>query len=342
MPCVNDNFILEIEKEFLINGKVNINKIEEKYFLNKRNSLNNNHNIINVGFTLDPGFILQTMLTITSIMATQYKTTKINFHLGVTGNFTGRNMTKIYGLRRKINNLTEFNFYYLKGAIEKMKNFHPSGEACPGKFELPELLSDNIERLLIFDAGDVLIFRDLTKIYNYNMKEYWVVGTPEPIGIKVCSMYNITKYINIGSILLNIKELRNNHFWSNYTKNRYIKLFGAPDQALFNILVPDEKKDYFPLGFGGLIPIKDDQNFDSFIFNDFGLLQYLMNKLGTTLEASRYYLLSQLFSPVFIHQIDGKWKNGGGLSIYRNLAKYFIHLAGIWNELCRLNSGYCS
>ena len=37
----------------------------------------------------------------------------------------------MYQLKNKINNLTEFNFYYLNGAMKKMKNFHFKGEACP-------------------------------------------------------------------------------------------------------------------------------------------------------------------------------------------------------------------
>ena len=162
----NKKFIEEIQKKFSINGKVNINNIEDKIKSLKDNNskIEKYNNIINIGFTLDPGYILQTMLTITSIMATQHKTTKIIFHLGVINNFTANNMIKIYELRKKINNLTEFNFYYLKGAMEKMKNFHSKGEACPGKFELPELLSNDIDKLLIFDAGDVLVFRDLTEL----------------------------------------------------------------------------------------------------------------------------------------------------------------------------------
>lgn len=125
-----------------------------------------------------------------------------------------------------------------------MKKFHSKGEACPGKFELPELLPDNIDKLIIFDAGDVLVFRDLSELYNYDMEEYWVLGTPEPVGIFLSSKYyNITKYINIGSILLNVKELKKNKFWDIYTKNKGLKLIGAPDQALFNILVPDNKKN---------------------------------------------------------------------------------------------------
>lgn len=278
-------------------------------------------------------------------MATQYKTTKIIFHLGVINNFSAKNMLKIYELRKKINNLTEFNFYYLKGAMEKMKNFHSKGEACPGKFELPELLPDSIDKLLIFDAGDILVFRDLTELYNYDMEDKWVLGTPEPDGITLLSNeYNITKYLNIGSILLNVKELKKNHFWDIYTKNRNLKLSGAPDQALFNILIPDNKKKYFPFRFGGICPFKNDKDFDKLKFNDHGISNWLMSELGNSLpenKKSQINYVVQLFNPVFIHQIIDKWKNGSGLSIYRNLVKYFILLAGIWNELCKLEQGYC-
>ena len=103
-------------------------------------------------------------MTTTSIMATQKNTTKIRFHFGVTRNFNSEHMIKLYDLKKRINNLTEFNFYYLKEAMEKMNNFHPSGEACPGKFELPQLLPNNVQKLLLFDAGDILIFRDLSEL----------------------------------------------------------------------------------------------------------------------------------------------------------------------------------
>lgn len=338
-------FINKIQEKFLINGKVNINDIENELNSQKNSNLEKDNCTINIGFTLDPGYILQTMITITSIMATQYKTTKIIFHLGVINNFSAKQMLKIYELKKKINNLTEFNFYYLKGAMEKMKNFHSKGEACPGKFELPDLLPNNIDKLLIFDAGDVLVFRDLTELYNYNMEDNWALGTPEPAGIKLLSNdYNLTKYLNIGSILLNIKELKKNHFWDIYTKNRNIKLLGAPDQALFNILIPDNKKKYFPFRFGGICPFKNDKDFDKLYFNDMGISNWLMSELGNTLPENKKNQINfvvQLFNPVFIHQFSDKWKDGSGLSIYRNIVKYYIHLAGIWNELCQLEQGYC-
>ena len=102
--------------------------------------------------------------------------------------------------------------------MKKMKNFHPKGAACPGKFELPELLPDDVSRILLFDGGDVLVLRDLTELYNYDLGDKWVLGPPEPVGIPLISKYNRKVYINIGSILLNVKELKKIIFGSNILK----------------------------------------------------------------------------------------------------------------------------
>ena len=226
-----------------------------------------------------------------------------------------------------------------------MQNFHKKGVACPGKFELPELLSDNIERLIIFDAGDLLVLRDLTELYNYNMKNYLVLGVPEPYGIYLCrKLYKIKKYINIGSILLNIKKLKKMKFWNIYTKNRYLKLKGKPDQTLFNILVPDNKKGYFPFRFGGISPFRNDEDSDKFYYINYWLKKWFKSPLSKSIpENPKNFerMVVQIYNSAFIHQFEGKWFMGDGLSIYRHLAKYFIRLANIWNEICSTKPGYC-
>lgn len=342
----NNNFVSEIGKIFHSSDKVNINQIDKR--INGNNLCANNKIIstINIGFTLDINYILETMITVSSIMATQKSTTLIRFHFGVTKNFTPKKMLKMYELRNKINNLTEFNFYYLKDSVAKMKGFHPKGEACPGKFELPMLLSDDIERIIIFDGGDLLVLRDLTEIYNYDMDKFWVLGTPEPsiIDSFMNIKYNMTKYINIGSILINVKEFKYNHLWKNFVKNRNLNLLGQPDQTLFNIIVPDDKKNYLPLKFGGFSIINSDENYDSLKFAGYKFKDWLNSSLSSTLPDkpnSEKEILINLYNPRFIHQFFGKWEKGEGLSIYRLLAKYFINLAGITEEICKKKPGYC-
>ena len=54
-------------------------------------------------------------------------------------------------------------------------------------------------------------------------------------------------------------------------------------------------------------------------------------------------ITAQFLNPVYIHVMcgKGKWSLGRGLSIYRHLVKYFIKMAGIWDELCKKKPGYC-
>ena len=153
---INMQMIYQINRIFKKFNKININDIYNKYHPIKTYKKEIIKSKIDIEFTLDPNYILETMLTVSSIMASQKNSTKIVFHFGVIRKFNAQNMLKIYSLKKKINNLTEFNFYYLKDAMKKMKNFHKKGEACPGKFELPQLLPDNVKKILLFDAGDII------------------------------------------------------------------------------------------------------------------------------------------------------------------------------------------
>lgn len=328
----------------LVLFKVNINEIENNIY-KKHESVENIKSVINIGVALDKNYVYETIVTIASILATQNKSTKIRLHLGVTNNFTAEKMLKIYDLRKRINNNTEFNFYYLKESVIKMKNFHPKGETCPGKFEIPLYVPDDVERIILFDVGDLLVLRDLTELYNYELGQYWVIGTAEPTIVSYMKInYNITKYLNVGSLLLDVKTIKQNNFWQNFTKNRYMKLYGQPEQTLFNIIIPDEKKNYLPFKFGGFTFFSNDRQYDSLKFTNYNFNSWFKSNLSLSLPEnpkSEQGILLQLYNPSFIHQFYGKWKNGQGLSIYRLLAKYFILLTGISEEICKNVPGYC-
>lgn len=341
----NRTILNSIDKIFKETGKININNFEYK-IQPSENMVKKNKakNIINIGFTLDPGYILETMFTMGNIMATQNSTTKIIFHLGVVYNFKAKYMLKIYELKSKINNLTEFNFYILKNSMKKMHNFHPKGDACPGKFELPYLLPENVEKLIIFDAGDILVFRDLSDLFNYNISDWWVLGVPEPSGINFIKKYNRFKYINIGSMLLNVKELKKTNFFDIYTNNRYLKILGAKDQTLFNIVSPDDKKNFLPFKFGGFSILQTDKESEEIKFIKTGYDNWLIREKKNIFQSeikTEIDIICKLFNPYYIHAFSGKWFAGQGLSIYRHLAKYFIKLTDIWDELCEKSPGYC-
>ena len=147
-------------------------------------------------------------------------------------------------------------------------------------------------------------------------------------------------------MLIDVKEFKKNKIWNTYTKNRYLVKNNntMPDQTLFNIIIPDNRKNYFPFKFGGLVPFKNDINSENLQFYPYGYNEWFNSSLSNSLPENPRNLIkyaAQIYNPAFIHQFDEKWHSGKGLSIFRNLAKYFIILAGIYNEICIKIPGYC-
>ena len=59
-----------------------------------------------------------------------------------------------------------------------MKGLNSKGPGAVAKLLLPQLLEDNIEKLIIFDTGDLLVLRDLHNMYNLSMGKYLYLGIP--------------------------------------------------------------------------------------------------------------------------------------------------------------------
>ena len=58
---------------------------------------------------------------------------------------------------------------------------------------------------------------------------------------------------------------------------------GKPDQTLFNILVPDNKKDYLPFRFGGYSILCTDKDSENLNYKDYGFKKWLNSELAVTL-----------------------------------------------------------
>ena len=105
-------FESKINEEFKNKMHVNLNEIESNLPFGKKWIINRyNHNEINVGSSLDPNFILETIITTTSVINSQKPSTKLRLHFSVVENFKPRDMIKIYSLRNKLREDVEFNFY---------------------------------------------------------------------------------------------------------------------------------------------------------------------------------------------------------------------------------------
>ena len=101
----NQIFIFEnrIKEEFEMKKRANLNEIESNLPFGKKWEKNRlRYNEINVGSSLDHNFVLETIVTTTSIIISQKSTTKLRLHFSVVNNFKPRDMIKIYSLRNRL------------------------------------------------------------------------------------------------------------------------------------------------------------------------------------------------------------------------------------------------
>ena len=346
---INNRFIElllnNIKEEYERKDFVNINEIESKIINGRKWEKNKNKtNEINIGAQLDPGYVLRGMMTFASIMDSQKKETKLRFHFAVVLNFTILDMLKIYSLRDKIRDDVEFNFYNAKKVETELKGLNVKGPGAVAKLLLPELLPEDIERLLIFDTGDLLVLRDLTEAYNWNMNGCLYVGVP---GMRTGMDALISKkkfdiYINLGSFLIDVKLVKKEKMYEKFVKYKNAYNTSIGDQNLLNDIAFG-KIGYYPFKFGLASPYNDDKDSDNPPTNN--LFSFIKNikykEIFTFIPKDEKELISKGYSPFVIHQWNGKWMFGLGLTIYRRLAQYYIRYAGIWDEMCKMFPGYC-
>jgi hypothetical protein len=338
-------FFCYIKKFFNEKGYVNINEIESKFPRGRIWEKNKNKsNEINVGSSLDSGFILRTMITTSSVMDSQKLDTKLRLHFAVVKDFSIKNMLKIYSSRAKIREDVEFNFYNAKRVEKELKGLSPKGPGICARLLLPQLVVDDVERLIIIDNGDAIVLRDLSEMYNWNMGNNIYMGVPDQ-GIGKFGIYSnksLCVYINGGNYLIDVKKVKEKNMYEKFRKykNLYNSIFAEQDMISD---IAYGQVGYLPIRFGLISPYQNDSHSDTPPFKTFfqaiNLTKIDINYSYIPHNFNEYNL--QAFNPVIAHHWNAKWLDGNGMSIYRRLVQYYIFLAGIWEETCKKYPGYC-
>ena len=300
---------------------------------------------INIGTGIDSKYTLQAMMTFASVMDSQKKQTKLRIHIGVVDGFPVEKMIKIYTLRERIRNDVEFNFYNAKRVETELKGVHTKGNGVMAKLVLALLLPNDVERIIILDTGDVLVLRDLSEMYNWDMKNKTLCGVIDPSVMKYgrISKRKLDIYINGGNFLIDVTKFKKDEIYEKAVKNKNI--YRPSFLAVQNFLndVANGKIGYLPMKFGIFSPFSNDRQSDTppYItdYNFFNKSKY--HEIYPFLPKNREEMNLQAYNPVIIHSWNGKWAKGSGLTIYRRIAQYYIKYAGIWHEICEKRPGYC-
>lgn len=345
--CNKKLLLKAINKNYNKYNQININEIESKLPNGRIWEKNKNKKMeINIGIQLDPNYVLRVMMTLASIIDSQKNETKLRFHFAVVLNFKGEDMIKIYSLRDKLRNDVEFNFYNAKRVETELENLNIKGPGAVAKLLLPDLLPDDINKILVVDTGDLLVFRDLYELYNWNMSNYLYLGQPgKGIGkFALIKKKRFITYINTGVYLINVTMAKKENIYELYLKYKNIYHSVVGDQDLLND-IGYGKIGYFPIKFGFRAPYRNDKESDKLLLTENPYHTYFRKypkKIFPFIPKKEGDFIQLGYNPVIVHQFNGKWMFGKGMTIYRRLAQYYIKMAGIWDEMCQKFPGYCS
>lgn len=117
-----------------------------------------------------------------------------------------------------------------------------------------KLLPDTIDKILYFD-GDMVVLGDIRELWNFDMTNYAIAGAIDSLQFddETYERLDFDKkygYINVGTELMNLKYLRENHI-AEKSLDYIVKhpgILPLMDQDVINTLVAD-KKAFIPITF---------------------------------------------------------------------------------------------
>jgi lipopolysaccharide biosynthesis glycosyltransferase len=285
-------FKINRESLFLIKSKIlrdiNDNNINFKNFPNLFEYITSlkepNLNYISVALSTNNIYTSLAYVCMTSVLYSKYAYTYISFYLIITRDFIQKNIDFLKSLYEQYDyfNITivkidnRYDKAFTSGYITKETYFRCSlGELIP-----------HLNKIIYLD-NDVIVFKDLTNLFNMNFNDKIILG--QPYLFDKNSFYRI----NPGIILLNLKKMREikmeKKILNFVIKKR--KKFAFHDQSIMN--------KYFKKYFGDFPPENHARPYNenqSIIFN---------NKSGN-LYNNDYFLFSWKY-PTMRHYL-GKTK----------------------------------
>jgi lipopolysaccharide biosynthesis glycosyltransferase len=279
-------------------------------------------NYIPVALSTSNNYISLAYICMRSILYSKLAFTYISFYILISKNFTKKNIAFLKSLYDQYDyfNITileldnRYDKAFVSSYITKETYF---------RFSLGELIP-HLNKLIYID-NDVIIFKDLTNLYNLNFNNKIILGQP----IHFYNSSKIGKYrINAGILLLNLKKMRE------------IKM----EKKILNILINKREEynyhdqsiinKYFKLYLGDYPPENHARPYNNnqiILFN---------NKSGN-LYNNDYFLFSWKY-PTMRHYL-GKYKpghkyfNNNNISedwwYFARLSKYFVRKSENINEI---------
>ena len=200
---------------------------------------------IPIAMATDNNYVYPTLVSMTSMLESKNKDTKLDFNIMLSGIVTGENKEKFKKLIKHYPDCT-VNLVDMKDKFSSAYIFGHLATPAYYRLSLPSLLP-GYEKILYID-GDTVINEDLQKLFDTNIDGYYVGGVLD-LGIVTLSkkdrkdyagrlgIYDVDRYINSGVLLMNTKMMRKDKLeekFNDYIPTLNQRGLGLADQDVIN------------------------------------------------------------------------------------------------------------
>ena len=209
---INNIYEYKVENEvhYLIKNKILKDIIDNETIFFQFNNLEKyikslpqeNLNYISIAFCLDNKYAIYGYVSMISILESKNFNTFVSFYIIVHKNFTEFNKNIILSLYEQYD-LLNITIIYMDGRYNNVKINNYLNEIAYYRLSLGELLP-NINKIIYLDS-DVLVYKDLTNLFNTNFNGHMILSRKMPKDLKIKKIFKI----NTGVLLLNLKKMRN-------------------------------------------------------------------------------------------------------------------------------------
>jgi lipopolysaccharide biosynthesis glycosyltransferase len=208
---INNYYEYKIENEvnYLIKSKVLKdyldNELSFKNFKDLENYINflpnQNLNYISIAFCLDNKYALYGYVSMISILETKNYNTFVSFYIIIKRDISQENKEIILSLYEQYDFLN-ISLIYMDDRYKNVKVINYLNQVAYFRLSLGELLP-NLNRIIYLDS-DVIVYNDLTNLFNTNFNGHMILCRKMPKEMKV----DENTKINTGILLLNLKKMR--------------------------------------------------------------------------------------------------------------------------------------
>jgi lipopolysaccharide biosynthesis glycosyltransferase len=313
-------------------GYINMNELDKEYYGKSKVEKSAASNHIHISLCFNEEYHLLASVTIASILKNADSNSFIHLHIIALNDLKFEIMKKVYSLKEKINNNTEFIFYNGKKAEEDFElgaKDSERGIIDYARLLIPELLT-NIPKVISLDIGDILVEKDLYELYNTDLQyfAYSAIVDAYPRCFLESIFNHKFKYVNGGVVLLNVQKWREIELYKYVVKMyKYVLTktkFYKPYADIINDFLPLLSTGYLPLKFN-MPEYVNLNNTKSGIQMVERNCSYYKDKRNEVIEAEKNVVIRNLF--------DNKVYKGEGNDIIKNDWKKYAQLTGFYEEI---------